>query len=182
VNFVTFEISITKTRRLATDQEAMEFFWRASLDAFWSWASSTVQGNLTEGKRGQRFAAQMGVPCLIPEMGLFPFHDTMGMMCAAGVLDQSMDRGQTEQYVQWDTFLGAHSFITNATHAGVLGLSDSVGGYKKSKMWISGVVTHLFWFTCFMEGLHKRVDEVRHQDEAITIEVLHAVESILESK
>jgi hypothetical protein len=38
---------------LATDQEAMEFFCRASLDAFWRWTTSTVLGNLTEGKRGQ---------------------------------------------------------------------------------------------------------------------------------
>jgi hypothetical protein len=51
-------------------------------------------------------------------------------------------------------------FFTNATQAGVSGLSDSVGGYKKSKMWISGVVTHPFWFTWFMEGFHKRVGEV----------------------
>jgi hypothetical protein len=124
----------------------------------------------------------MGLPCLIPEMGPFPLHDTMGMMCAAGILDWSMDQGRTEQYVQWDTFRGARSFITNATQAGVSGLSASVGGYKKIKMWISRVVAHLFWFTWIMEGLHKRVGEVRHQDEAITIEVLRAMESILESK
>jgi hypothetical protein len=165
---------------LFVDQEALEFFWRASLDAFWSRATLTARGNLTEGKRGQRFAAQMGLPCLIPEMGPFPLQDTMGMMCAAGVLDRSMDRGRTEQYVQWDTFRGARFFVTNATQAGVSGLSDSVGGYEKSKMWIWGVVTHSFWFTRFMEGLHKRVGEVRHQDEPITIEVLHAIEIILE--
>jgi hypothetical protein len=33
-----------------------------------------------------------------------------------------------------------------------------------------------------MEGLHKQVGEVRHQDEPITIEVLHALERILEAK
>jgi hypothetical protein len=31
-----------------------------------------------------------------------------------------------------------------------------------------------------MEGLHKQAGKVRHQDKAITIEVLHAVEIILE--
>jgi hypothetical protein len=55
-------------------------------------------------------------------------------------------------------------------------------GYKKSKMWISGVVTHSFWFTRFMEGLHKRVGEVRYQDEPITIEVLHKLDPILEAE
>jgi hypothetical protein len=73
-------------------------------------------------------------------------------------------------------------FITNATQAGVSGLSDTVRGYEKSKMWISGVVTHSFWFTRFMEGLHKRVGKVRHQDEPITIEVLHELDRLLEEE
>jgi hypothetical protein len=64
----------------------------------------------------------------------------------------------------------------------VSGLSDLVGGYEKSKMWISGVVTHSFWFTRFMEGLHKQVGIVRHKDEPITIEVLHALDRILEEE
>jgi hypothetical protein len=72
------------------------------------------------------------------------------------------------------------SFITNATQGGVSGLMDSVGGYEKSKMW--GVVTHSFWFTCFMEGLHKQVGEVRHQYEPITIKVLHKLDWILEEE
>jgi hypothetical protein len=161
----------------------MEFFRRASLDAFWSWATTTVRGNLAEeGKRGQKFASQMGVPCLIPKMGPFPLSDSMGMMWAAAVLDCSLDQGGSEQNVQWDTFWGTRSFITNATQAGVAGLSNTVGGYKKSKMWILGVVTHLSRFTRFMEGLHKQVGEVRHQDKPITIEVLHKLDWILEKE
>jgi hypothetical protein len=168
--------------RLSTDRKALEFFRRASLDAFWSRATTTVRGNLSEVKRGQRFAARLGVPCLIPEMGPFPLCDSMGMMSAAAVLDRSLDPGLSEQLVQWSTFRGTCPFITNATQAGVTGLSDLVGGYKKSKMWISGVVTHSFWFTRFMEGLHKRIGEVRHQDEPITIEVLHELDQILEAE
>jgi hypothetical protein len=57
----------------------------------------------------------MGLPCLIPEMGPFPLEDTMGMMSAAVVLDHSLNRGRSEQFVQWATFRGTHSFITNAT-------------------------------------------------------------------
>ena len=147
------------------DKEAVEFFQRASLNAFWSRAPSMVKGNLTEGKRGQRFADRMGVESLVPPMGPFPVEDTMGMMCAAAILDRSLDPGSTEEFVQWDTFRGARSFVTNATQAGVSGLSDVVGGYEKKRVWISGVVTHTFWFSRFMEGLHKRVGEVRIQDE-----------------
>ena len=164
------------------DLEALAFFRRASLDAFWSRATSTVKENLNEGKRGQRFADRMGVLCLVPEMGPFPLSDSMGMMVAASILDRSLDPGITEKYVQWDTFRGARSFVTNATQAGVGGLSSTVGAYEKNRMWISDVVTHSFWFSRFMSGLHKRVGENKKQDEPITIGVLKALESLLENE
>ena len=47
-------------------------------------------------------------------------------------------------------------------------------------MWISKVFTHSFWFTRFMTGIHKRVGEIKRQDEPITIDVLHAVDVFLE--
>ena len=161
-------------------QEALDFFRRASLDAFWSRASSTEKGNLNEGKWGYRFVTRMNAPCLVPEMGPFPLADTMGMMTAAAILDRSLDPGITEEHVQWDTFRGARSFVTNASQAGVAGLSNSVGAYERNRMWISSVVTHSFWFSRFMEGLHKRVGENRKQDEPITIDVLCALEKIIE--
>ena len=161
-------------------QEALDFFRRASLDAFWSRASSTEKGNLNEGKWGYRFVTRMNAPCLVPEMGPFPLADTMGMMTAAAILDRSLNPGITEEHVQWDTFRGARSFVTNASQAGVAGLSNSVGAYERNRMWISSVVTHSFWFSRFMEGLHKRVGENRKQDEPITIDVLCALEEIIE--
>jgi hypothetical protein len=121
----------------------------------------------------------MGVLCLVPEMGPFPLEDTMGMMAAAAILDRSLDPGFHEEYVQWDTFRGARLFLTNATQAGVSGLSDSVGSYERNRMWISGVVTHSFWFTRFMSGIHKRVGEVKIQDKPITIDVIKQLEWVL---
>lgn len=166
--------------QVAKVRELTEFFRRASLDAFWSRASSTVKGNLSEGKRSQRFADRFGIPSLAPPMGPFPLSDSMGMAVAAAILDRSMDRGITEEFVQWETFRGMRSFVTNVSQAGVAGLSDVVAAHGRNSMWISGVVTHSFWFTRFMDGLHKRVGEVVRQDEPISIDVLHAIEGILE--
>jgi hypothetical protein len=104
----------------------------------------------------------------------------MGMMAAAVILDRSLDPGKTEEFVQWGTFRGTRSFVTNAMQAGVSGLSEMIGAYEKNRMWISGSVTHSFWFTRFMDGLHKRVGEVRCQDEPVSIEVLHELSRILE--
>lgn len=168
--------------RSGIHQEALAFFRRANLDAFWSRAPSTVRGNLSEGKRGERFAARMGLPSLVRPMGPFPLEDSMGMLAAAAILDRSLDRGITEEFVQWDTFRGTRSFITNASQAGASGLSDTIGAYERNRVWISTVPTHSFWFSRFMAGLHKRVGEVKRQDEPITIGVLLAIESILETE
>jgi hypothetical protein len=40
----------------------------------------------------------------------------------------------------------------------------------------------MFWFHRFMVGIHKRVGEIRRQDEALSIDILHEVDKILESR
>jgi hypothetical protein len=125
---------------VATDQETLKLLRQASLDAFWSRATTMVQGNLTEGKQGRRFAAQMGLPCLIPEMGPLPLYNSMGMMGAAAVLDGSLDPGCTEQYVQWDTFWGTRSFITIATQARSLDSRIPWVGTKKARCGFQGLL------------------------------------------
>jgi hypothetical protein len=57
-----------------------------------------------------------------------------------------------------------------------------MGALECWKMWISQVVTHLFWFSRFMSGLHKRVGEIKKRDGAITIDVVHAIEDLLHSE
>jgi hypothetical protein len=39
---------------------------------------------------------------------------------------------------------------------------------------------HSFWFTCFMGGFHQRIGDLRRQDKAITINIILAVDDILE--
>jgi hypothetical protein len=79
--------------------------------------------------------------------------------------------------------------VTNISQAGVFGLGALVRAYKRRKMWISEVVTyssevvtHSFWFSCFMSGLHKHVGEVKTWDEAMTIDIVHAIQDILHSE
>ena len=77
-------------------------------------------------------------------------------------------------------FWGARLFVASVSQAGVAGLSNSVRAYEWNRMWISGVVTHSFWFSRYMEGLRKRVGENRRQDVPITIDVLCTLEKIIE--
>ena len=162
------------------DQEMLEYIRRATLDSFWAREPSTVQGNLKEAKRVFRFVDRMKIPNIVPPMGPFPLEDVHGMAIACAVLDRSLDKGLYEEFVQFDTFRRAKSALTNITQAGIGGLKDSVGAYERNKLWISESPVHSFWFNRFIVGIHRRVGDFRKQDEPITIEILHAVDQILE--
>jgi hypothetical protein len=115
-------------------------------------------------------------------MGTFPLSDNFGMKAALVVLDRSLDSGRYSDYVQWETFRKARSAITNISQAGSSGLGDVVGAYERNRCWISKVPTHTFWFSRFMVGVHKRVGEIRRQDEALSIDVLLGVNRALEAR
>jgi hypothetical protein len=102
------------------------------------------------------------------------------MKVAMALLDRSLDQGIYEETVQWDTFWRTMSAVTNISQACVGGLGDSVGAYERHKMFISQAVTHKFWYSRFMLGVHKRVGQIRKPDKEVTIDVIHAIDRILE--
>lgn len=166
----------------ARDEELKGMIRRATLDAFWSRESSTVASNLKEARRMERTMAKYGLPSATPPMGPWPLEDTFGMKGVLAVLDRSLDKGVYEDNVQWDTFRKQMSTLTNISQAGVGGLGNSVGAYERKRMWMSNVISHQFWFSRFMSGIHKRVGQVRKPDKEISIEVLHAADKILEEQ
>ena len=162
------------------DKEFFVFVRRANLDAFWSRELPTVRNNLKELNRMRMTEERFGFSCTTPPLGPFPVNDDLGMKAAISILDRSLDKGTYGPNVQWATFRKLMSGVTNTSQASVRGLGDSVGAYERQKMWISSVVSHQFWFSRFMVGIHKRVGEVKRQDEAFTIDVLKQIQLILE--
>lgn len=163
------------------DSRSLELIRRANLDALWSRETTTVAKNLREAIRQEfGFAIPQGLPSVTPPMGPLPLSDDVGMLGAMAVLDRSLDPGRNDLHVQYDTFRGARSVQTNITQAGLGVIGGSVGAYERKKMFISESVTHKLWFGRFMEGVHKRVGQIRLPDEPITIDVLHALERELE--
>jgi hypothetical protein len=105
-------------------------------------------------------------------MGTFTVADGLGMKAGIAILDRSLDKEKYRPNVQWGTFRKTMSKVTNVSQVGVSGLGDSVGAYQRNEMWISTAVSHQFWFSRFFEGIHKRVGEVRSQNEAFTIDII----------
>jgi hypothetical protein len=165
------------------DHEILEYTRRAILDSFWSRESSTVAFNLREARRMEkRVADRLGMPSITPPMGPFPLSDECGMKAAIALLDRSLDPGRYSDQVQFGTFRKTRSTITNITQAGVEGLGDSIGAYQRNKIWVTSAPTQKFWFSRFMEGLHKRVGEIRMPDKILTIEEVHAIDKTLEQE
>jgi hypothetical protein len=153
---------------------------RANLDAFWSWEMATVVSNLRKAHWMEQMASHLGLPSITPHMGPWPLEDNLGMKATMAVLDRLLDKGTYEDTVQWDTFCRAMSMMTNNSQAAVGRLEDSVGAYECNHMFISDVVTHKFWYSSFMTDIHKRVGQIRKLDRVLTIDIIHAVNRILE--
>jgi hypothetical protein len=128
----------------------------------------------------EKLGKRLGIGPMAPPMGPLPLEDVSGMRFAIAILDRSLCPGQNEEYVQWGTFRKTRSTVTNISQAGLEGLSETIGAYERKRMWISKVATHQFWFTRFMGGLHKRVGELKKQDEPLSIDVVKAASHILE--
>ena len=103
----------------------------------------------------ERSMTKYGLPPATPPMGPWPLADVVRMKAAIAVLDRSLDQGVYEDNVQWDTFWKQMSTVTNISQAAVGGLENLVGAYEQKRMWISNVVSHQFWFSRFMGGIHK---------------------------
>jgi hypothetical protein len=140
----------------ASDIKLTEMIRRANLDYFWSRERSTVSSNLLEVRRMERTMLKYGLPSTTPHMGPWPLTDSVGMKAAIAVLDRSLDKGVYEANVQ-DTFRKQMSTMTNITQVSAGGLENFVGAYERRRMWISNAVSHQFWFSRFMTGIHKQV-------------------------
>jgi hypothetical protein len=163
------------------DHEILECVRRKILDSFWSRESSTVAFNLREARRMELKASdRLGMPSVAPPMGPFPLSDECGMKAAIAMLDGSLDPGRYADQVQHGTFRKVRSAVANIIQAGVGGLEDSMGACQHNKIWMTKAPAQKFWFSRFVEGLGKRVGEIRMPDNILTIEEVHAIDRALE--
>jgi hypothetical protein len=76
---------------------------------------------------GGKTTKRLGMPSWMPPMGPFPLKDSLGIRIAVAVLDQSLNPGTYDDFVQWDNFWRARSAVTNISQAGPFGLGALVG-------------------------------------------------------
>jgi hypothetical protein len=155
---------------------------RATLDSFWSREASTVEGNLREGRRIDRVAAQLGIedPYGVPR-GPFPLADTWGMRAACASLVRSLDPGINAATIQHGTMRKMRSHYSNYMHTtpGALGAA-SLAAEKKSTQRFTTSMTYGLWYSRWDEGCHTRMGDVWLPDRAMTIDVLLKLQELWE--
>jgi hypothetical protein len=161
---------------LPKDKLLLQCIRRASLDAFWSRESSTVNANARGAKRLQEIGNSVGILDVCPPMGPFTLDDSAGMALAVSILLRSLDPGRTEDTIQFSTARYLRSVFSNVYHASAehqTGMAVMAQGTHK--IYVTNCPSYSYWFERFMRGVHKRMGEEVRSDYALSIKVLHKI-------
>jgi len=165
------------------DDRLLVFIRRATLDAFWSREPGTVAKNLGQLKLMSKAADELGL-CrerMFPAFGPLPVEDKAGMGVAVCVLRRSLDRGRTEDTVQFGSASAARTAYANMWRASVEGVGlESVMARDRTKLFHTSCPTAGDWYERFLLGMHKRMGDKVKQDEAISMPVMLKLMSLFE--
>jgi hypothetical protein len=112
--------------------------------------------------------------------GPFPLTDTQGMAFATLILQRSFDSGINSTTIQWNTCRKMRSFVSNYIHTTPHGAGGATMTDGHSSTHFTSSPTNSVWFKKFMAGFHNRLGDVTIQDQALTIDELLALQTVLE--
>jgi len=165
-----------------TDKILMIYLRRANLDAFWSRATSTVDGlrRLFEQQVliGEMFGFErFGAP------GPYGRSYDSGIRTAIGVLYESRRPGRHEKVKKFSSCRKVRSLSTNMYNASAQGSSSNlVWRAEKNRYVATSCPSDSEWHFRFMMGFHSRVGERVKQDAAFTIELMLALQVMFEEE
>ena len=158
------------------DSLAMSCIRRINLDAFWSLARSTVEGNARQVRHGLALCKRMGfsAPYLRPEP--LPSFDHCGCKVAIHMVLSSLGAGRySTSHKQWDTIRKFRSCYSNQVRASAIAnsrpysVADDIGkNYQRFAIDPCG----LLWFLRFMEGCRRRMGQDWRPNRAISVDLM----------
>jgi hypothetical protein len=165
----------------SNDAVLMTYIRRANLDAFWSRRPSTVRGLnslfVEQVAVGDRFGFQMFEP-----IGPFGRTYDSGIKAAIGILVRSQRKGLHEEKMKFSSVRKARALHTDVYNASAKSAEGSlVWRSDRARFVATKSTTDTAWFNAFMSGYHARVGERRKQDAALSIDLMLALQTSLES-
>jgi len=156
---------------------------QANLDACWGRETATVSSPLRAVRQTIQLLSPVGVKPPYPALGPFPVADTMGYTMAITMLLKSRQPGKYATYQQFETIRKLRAGYSNVHMASLIG-QDSLRfmGGDKAKQYICSCPTNSLWFDRFAKGCLSRMGQLVKQDRAVSLELMHALCSLLEQE
>jgi hypothetical protein len=151
---------------------------RINLDAFWSSATATVNGNREKINMSLRMSRLVGLDGPYNHAGPLPSHDHCGYEIAIEILLYSRRQGKlSKSNLQFDTIRKLRTAYSNHVRASpqanmeATSLGDSKGNYQRFSIDPCGS----FWFYRFMKGMKGRMGQDWRPNKGMTIDLLKRV-------
>ena len=173
------------SRDAARDQAFEALAIRATLDAFWSHASTTVAAHVANVRFMARYGECLGFSPM-PALGPFPLTYHGGMQEAVLLLMRSTEKGKKKATVQYSTARKVRATLTRLWESSPETESNSdivlSSGSKKGRYIATRCPSESRWYEHFATGVCARMGDVVSQDRAYTIEVLLKLVEMYESE
>lgn len=169
--------------RLARDQAFETLVIRATLDAFWSSATTTVASHVTNVRFMSRYGKSLGfLP--MPSLGPIPLYKHGGMLQAILLLLRSTEKGKKKDTVQYSTARKVRATLSKIWEASPEAHADLVlsSSSRKGRYVATRAPSESRWYESFNLGVSARMGDVVSQDRAYTIEVLHRLVASYEAE
>jgi hypothetical protein len=159
----------------AVDDLLLGTIRRMNLDAFWSTATATVQGNKDKLELGIHLSALVGLKGPYIHEGPLPDYDHCGYEVAAQILLYSKREGRTtKSHLQFDTIRKVRTGYSNQVRASpqmnrtTLSLGDQKGNYQRFTVDPCASL----WFAKFIKGCKNRMGQAWRPNKGMSIELL----------
>lgn len=163
------------------DKELLVYIRRMNLDALWSRATATVNGNRDKAKK----MVEVGLQGPFVHESPFPEHDHCGYEVALEMLKASKAQGKSAKtHLQFDTIRQFPTVFGNQLRArpkasgDSWGLVDVKGHYRR----MANDPCSSLWFTRFKEGCKRRMGSDWNPNQAMTPDLVKAVLDFCEDR
>ena len=159
----------------ASDELLMSCIRRMNLDAFWSRARSTVDGQRSKLALGIKFSGYVGLDGPYVHMGPLPSFDHCGYETAIQMLLYSLGKGRhSSTHTQFETIRKLRTAYRNQVRSSpqstreVLALADDGGPYMR----ISNDPCGSMFFQAFMKGMQHRMGQLWKPNKAMSTHLI----------
>jgi hypothetical protein len=167
----------------AQDEYTLTCIRRASLDAMWGRASSTVKANLSRVQKDYRASQEVfAIRKPLPELGWDKLEDRVGMGVALMTLHSSLRRGKYAETLQFDTMRKTPTWYGHMHRGGRAYNTETLYAQDERRVRSSTCPTDGEWFTRFKLGAKLRMGQIRKQNEALTPDIIHALDHVAEEE